>query len=208
VSAAGPVKVKICGITRVEDALDAARFGADALGFNFWPKSKRYCPPEVAKEIISRLPPFVQAVGVFVNQSRAEIHRVVALTGLHAVQLHGDESPDFAAAMKRPVIKALRVEGKESLARMDDFQVAAFLLDTPTVGFGGSGQTFDWKLARGAGKKAPVLLAGGLNPGNVAEAVKQVHPYGVDVASGVESAPGIKDPKKVRRFIAAAKETV
>jgi len=201
------VKVKICGITRLEDALEAARFGADALGFNFWPKSKRHCPPEVAKEIISRLPPFVQAVGVFVNQPRAEIHRIVSQTGVSIVQLHGEESPDFAAAMKRPVIKALRIEGKASLERMADFQVSAFLLDTPTAGFGGSGQTFDWRLVRGAGKKGPVLLAGGLNPENVGAAVAQVRPYGVDVASGVESAPGLKDAKKLRRFMIAAKES-
>lgn len=200
------VRVKICGITRLEDALAAVRLGADALGFNFWPKSKRYCAPEVAAGIVSRLPPFVAAVGVFVNPSRAELKRVVARTGIGVVQLHGDEPPELLAAVPRPVIKAIRVESADSLAELERFPAAAFLLDTPTAGFGGSGKTFDWRLIRGAGKKAPILLAGGLTPANVAGAVKQVKPYGVDVASGVESAPGLKDVRKMRRFITAAKE--
>ncbi len=200
------VRVKICGVTRLSDALDAVRFGADALGFNFWPKSKRYCEPEAAAEIISRLPPFVVTVGVFVNQSRSHIQRVVARSGISTVQLHGDEAPELAPALSRPVIRALRVESKASLDEMARWSASAFLLDTPTAGFGGSGKTFDWRLVKGAGKKAPILLAGGLNPANVADAVKQVRPYGVDVASGVESAPGIKDSKKMRRFITAAKE--
>jgi phosphoribosylanthranilate isomerase len=202
------VRVKICGITRLEDALEAVRFGADALGFNFWPRSKRHCATEVAAEIISRLPPFVATVGVFVNQSRAEINRVVARTGIGAVQLHGDETPELARALKRPVIRAVRIEGPASLSELERWSASAFLLDTASAGYGGSGTTFDWRLAKGAGKRFPILLAGGLTPANVADAVKQVRPYGVDVASGVESAPGLKDSRKMRRFITAAKEAL
>lgn len=199
-------RVKICGITRLEDALEAVRLGADALGFNFWPPSKRYCAPEAARRIIARLPPFVATVGVFVNQPREEILQAIAQAGIGVVQLHGDETPDQCAAFAAPVIKALRVEGASSLSKMEGYAVSAFLLDTPTEGFGGSGKTFDWSLVHRAGRERPILLAGGLTPENVAKAIKEVRPYGVDVASGVESAPGIKDPDKMARFIAAAKE--
>jgi phosphoribosylanthranilate isomerase len=202
------VRVKICGITRMDDALLAARLGADALGFNFWPGSKRFVDPDAAREIVDRLPPFVTAVGVFVNQPPTEVLATAARAGIQAVQLHGDESWDDVNGFPIPAIKALRVAGPESLADMHRYRVRAFLLDAPSAGFGGSGATFDWSVAREAAARAPVILAGGLTPENVREAVRAVRPYGVDVASGVERAPGAKDEEKLRRFIAAAREEV
>ncbi|MGB8930691.1 MAG: phosphoribosylanthranilate isomerase [Anaeromyxobacteraceae bacterium] len=199
------VRVKICGITRLEDALAAARAGADALGFNFWPKSKRYVDPRVAGEIISLLPPFVAAVGVFVDPTRDEALRAAELSGVHWLQLHGDESPEFCAALPLPVIKAIRVHHRASLDALDEFDVAGFLLDADTAGYGGSGKTFDWTLAAEGARRAPIVLAGGLRPENVADAVRQVRPWAVDVASGVERAPGVKDHEQTARFIREAK---
>ncbi len=202
------VKVKICGITRLEDALLAARLGADALGFNFWPGSKRYLPPGAAREIVDRLPPFVTAVGVFVNQAPTDVLAAAAQSGVAVVQLHGDEPPQDCNGYPIPAIKALRVAGPESLADMDRYRVRAFLLDAPSAGFGGSGAVFDWRLAREAAARAVVVLAGGLTPENVGEAVRAVRPWAVDVASGVEASPGVKDPDKLARFISnARKET-
>jgi phosphoribosylanthranilate isomerase len=200
------LRVKICGITRLEDALHAAEVGADALGFNFWPESKRYIEPRAAAEIIRRLPPFVTPVGVFVNARRNDVLRAIDRSGVAVAQLHGDESPSLCRRISWPLIKAIRVEGPASLAALARYRVSAFLLDAPSPGYGGSGETFDWgALAAGWGD-ARVILAGGLNARNVAAAIRTVRPYGVDVASGVESAPGIKDPDQVGRFITAAKE--
>lgn len=200
------VRVKICGITRMDDALEAVRLGADALGFIFWPHSKRCCKPEAAREIIAQLPPFVTCVGVFVNQPKAEIRRTAKLAGLHAIQLSGNEPPRFCEGFALPIIKAIQVESAQSLDALSTYRASAFLLDTPTAGFGGSGRTFDWRLVRRTGKQWRIILAGGLNPQNVRAAIREVRPYGVDVASGVESAPGIKDAQKLKRFIQAAKE--
>lgn len=201
-----PVRVKICGITRLEDALLSARLGADAIGLNFWPGSKRYLPPAAAREITRRLPPLVTAVGVFVNPTRDEVLRAAEASGITVAQLHGDESPELCASLPLPVLKAIRVTGPEALAALASYEVQGFLLDAAAPGYGGSGTTFDWSLAAEVAQAVPVLLAGGLGPENVAEAVRLVSPFGVDVASGVESAPGVKDPEKLRRFIAAAKE--
>jgi phosphoribosylanthranilate isomerase len=201
-----PAKVKICGITRLEDALLAVEAGADALGFNFWPRSKRFVSPETAREIVRVLPPFTVAVGVFVNPTRDEVLRAAEVAGFQAVQLHGDEPPELAASLPLPVIKAIRIEGRASLAAMAAHRPAAFLLDAPSAGYGGSGATFDWAIAAEAARTARVLLAGGLSPENVAAAVRAVRPYGVDVASGVERAPGVKDPEKLVRFVRAAKD--
>jgi phosphoribosylanthranilate isomerase len=200
------VKVKICGITRLEDALLAARLGADALGFNFWPGSRRFIDPGAARAIVSRLPPFVTAVGVFVNQPPTEVLAAAAESGVAVVQLHGDEPPEDCGGYPIPALKALRVSGPESLAAMERYRVQAFLLDAPSAGFGGSGATFDWALAREASSRGTIILAGGLGPENVAEAVRTVRPWAVDVASGVEAAPGVKDPDKLARFISNAKE--
>lgn len=199
------VRVKICGITRVEDALLAVRLGADALGFNFWPESKRYVSPSAASAIVARLPPFVTSVGVFVNQPEAELRAIAAESGVQVFQLHGDEPPDLCSRLPLPVIKAIAVDEVRTLSRLLSYEVSAFLLDTPSRGFGGSGVPFDWSLAEGVSEAAPVVLAGGLTPENVAEAIRAVRPYAVDVASGVESAPGVKDPARLARFIAAAR---
>ena len=199
------VRVKICGITRLEDALAAAHAGADALGFNFWPKSKRYVEPRAAGEIIALLPPFVAAVGVFVDPTREEALRAAELSGVHWLQLHGDETPELCASLPLPVIKALRVRDRASLDALARYEVAGFLLDADTAGYGGSGERFDWSLAAEGARRAPIILAGGLRPENVADAVRQVRPWAVDVASGVESAPGIKDHEKTARFIREAK---
>jgi phosphoribosylanthranilate isomerase len=199
------VRVKICGITRLEDALAAAEAGADALGFNFWPQSKRFIEPRLAGEIIALLPPFVAAVGVFVDPTRDEALRAAEASGVQWLQLHGDESPEFCAALPLPVLKAIRVRHRASLDALDEYDVAGFLLDTDSPGYGGSGETFDWSLAAEGARRAPIVLAGGLNAENVADAVRQVRPWAVDVASGVESAPGVKDHEKTARFIRAAK---
>jgi len=200
------VKVKICGITRPEDALEAARLGADALGFNFWPGSKRYVAPADARAIVRRLPPFVTAVGVFVDAPREEILRAVAASGVQVAQLHGDEPPELCASLPLPVVKALRIANAHALAALAAYEVSGFLLDAPSAGYGGSGKTFDWSLATEAAAVVPVMLAGGLTPENVAEAIRAVRPWGVDVASGVERAPGVKDLAKLRRFIETAKK--
>ncbi len=199
------MKVKICGITRLEDALAAERLGADALGFNFWPRSKRYVTPAAAREIVRRLPPLVTPVGLFVNQPESEMVGVAQETGMRVLQLHGDEPPDLCAHLPFPVIKAIRVDAVKTLAALASYEVSAFLLDTPSRGYGGSGAPFDWSLAEGVSEIAAIILAGGLTPENVARAITAVRPYAVDVASGVESAPGIKDHSKMARFIEAAK---
>jgi len=200
------VRVKICGITRVEDALAALRLGADALGFNFWPASRRYLPPSAARAILARLPPFATTVGVFVNQPEEEIRAITAASGVQVLQLHGDEPPALCARLPWPVVKAIPVDQVRALSGLLSYEVSAFLLDTPSRGFGGSGVPFDWSLAEGVSEVAPVILAGGLDPDNVAEAIRAVRPYAVDVASGVESSPGVKDVAKMARFIARAKE--
>jgi phosphoribosylanthranilate isomerase len=200
------VRIKICGVTRAEDALAAVRLGADALGFNFWPGSKRHLTPAAAREIIARLPPFVTSVGVFVNQSEGEMRAIAAESGIQVFQLHGDEPPELCARLPMPVVKAIPVDQVRTLSRLLSFEVSAFLLDTPSRGYGGSGEPFDWSLAEGVSEVAPVILAGGLTPENVAAAVRAVRPYAVDVASGVESSPGVKDMARMSRFIAAVRE--
>ena len=201
-----PPRVKICGVTRLEDALQAARLGADALGFNFWPGSKRFLAPAAARSIVERLPPFVTPVGVFVNQPEAEIRRAAEESGVRVLQLHGDEPPELCARLPLPVVKAVRVGAALPLDALRAYPVAAFLLDAPSAGYGGSGAAFDWSLAEGVAGLGPLILAGGLTPENVAAGVRRVRPYAVDVASGVESAPGVKDVSKMARFIAAARE--
>ena len=200
------VRIKICGVTRAEDALAAVRLGADALGFNFWPGSKRHVTPAAARAIIARLPPFVTPVGVFVNQTEGEMRAIAAESGIQVFQLHGDEPPELCARLPMPVVKAIPVDQVRALSRLLSYEVAAFLLDTPSRGYGGSGEPFDWSLAEGVSEVAPVILAGGLTPENVAAAVRAVRPYAVDVASGVESSPGVKDLAKMSRFISAVRE--
>jgi len=200
------VRIKICGVTRLEDALAAARLGADALGFNFWPGSKRHLTAAAAERIISRLPLFVTPVGVFVNQSEGEMRAIAAETGIQVFQLHGDEPPELCSRLPLPVVKAIPVDQVRTLSKLLSYEVQAFLLDTPSRGYGGTGRPFDWSLAEGVSEVAPVILAGGLTPENVADAVRAVRPWAVDVASGVESSPGVKDPERMSRFITAVRE--
>lgn len=200
------VKVKICGITNVEDALHAAGCGADALGFVFYDRSPRCLSPEAALEIIAELPPFVTAVGLFVNESPARIRQIADFCGLDVIQLHGDEGPADCDHAPRRVVKALRVKEAASLDGHAAYAVSALLLDTWVAGaYGGTGERFNWELAAAVARQRPVILAGGLTAENVAAAVRTVRPYGVDVSSGVEASPGRKDPAKVEAFIRNAK---
>jgi phosphoribosylanthranilate isomerase len=201
------VRVKICGITRAEDARVAVAAGADALGFMFWEESPRRLSVEAAAAICRGLPPFVSKVGVFVNAEPADIREAIAACRLEAVQFHGDETPEFCAQFAGPVIRAFRVRGPETLAVLAGYATAAWLLDSHVAGQrGGTGATFHWAWAAKAVKLGrPVILAGGLTPENVAAAVREVRPYAVDVSSGVEAGPGRKDAEKVRAFVRAAK---
>ena len=201
------VKVKVCGTTRLKDAQLAVDCGADAIGFIFYKKSPRCVTVKTAKEICSKLPPFVHRVGVFVNETADTINRIAERCGLDAVQLHGDESPAFCKKIKRRVIKAVRVKDSGSLRGLSRYPVDGYLLDTYKEDqWGGTGKVFDWELAIRAKNYGPVILAGGLNARNVKAAVKKVQPYGVDVSSGVEQSPGKKDPKKVKAFLKAVRE--
>lgn len=202
-------KVKICGITRLSDALAAVEAGADALGFMFFAGSKRNIAPAAAAQIIRALPPFVAKVGVFVNASADTVRATVAECGLDTLQFHGEETPEFCrqfAPLK--VVKAFRIQNADSLKPLPEYAVDAWLLDSYVAGQrGGTGEKFNWDLAAQAKELGrPVILAGGLTPENVADAVQQVWPYGVDVSSGVESAPGQKDAGMVRRFVEIVRE--
>ena len=201
------VRVKICGITNVEDALLACELGADAIGLNFYDKSPRCITPFSASKIIGKLPPFVAPIGIFVNWDAAPVTSLAKALALSAAQLHGDEPPKLVSeiAKKVSVIKALHVGRGSTLPALAKYRGAtAFLLDAPHSGqYGGTGHTADWSLALTAAKSHRILLAGGLTPENVAEAILAVHPYSVDVTSGVEAKPGKKDPAKLRAFFEA-----
>jgi phosphoribosylanthranilate isomerase len=198
------VRVKICGITNVEDALLACELGADAIGLNFYDKSPRCISPFAASRIIQKLPPFVAPVGVFVNWQAAPVTTLAKALALSAAQLHGDEPPELVReiARKVSVIKALHLGKGGALPPFAKYRgAAAFLLDAPHSGqYGGTGHTADWSLAHTAAESHRILLAGGLTPENVAEAIFTVRPYAVDVTSGVEAKPGKKDPGKLRAF--------
>jgi phosphoribosylanthranilate isomerase len=206
------LRVKICGLTTPQDAAAAIEFGADALGFNFYSGSKRYLRMEAAGEWIAALPGHVEKVAILVNPSWDEARAAAATGGITALQLHGAETPGFCRRLMEEGIrfeKALPVTGPDSLANVPDFFTPTVLLDSGGAGeFGGSGQTFPWKIARDFVLAHPhlnVILAGGLTPENVAEAVAVVRPFGVDVTSGVESAPGRKDHSRLRDFIATSR---
>jgi phosphoribosylanthranilate isomerase len=203
-----PVRVKICGITTLEDALAAVEAGADAVGFVFHPPSPRYARLDIVREITRRLPPFVSRAGVFVDAPEDRVLEVARVARLDTVQLHGKETHDFCRHFAElRVIKAFRMDGPAALTRLAEYPGVTWLLDSYLPGvFGGTGQTFNWDLACEAVRRGGrVILAGGLTPENVARAVAAVRPYAVDVSSGVESAPGAKDREKMRAFIAAAK---
>ena len=205
-------KVKICGITNIEDARLAVALGADMLGFNFYEQSPRYISPREARRLIDDLPKDSENVGVFVNMEGSRIGELVDLLGLQTVQLHGDETNDFVSRLRRKtgakIIKAIRVGPGFEISSIAHYGADSILLDAYTKGqYGGTGERFEWSVAADAVKLASeVILAGGLTPENVAEAVRAVRPYAVDVASGVESAPGKKNPAKLEAFIANAKQ--
>ncbi len=199
------VRVKICGITRAEDALRAVEYGADALGFVFFEGSPRHVFPETAGRIIEQLPPFVTTVGVFVNEHPNVIEETIKIAGIDIVQLHGDEPPELCNRWPR-TIKAFRVRELSDLDTIQRYRASAYLLDAYSPeDYGGTGQSFNWDIAIEAKRYGPVILAGGLNPENILEAIKKVRPYGVDVSSGVEKDRGIKDPQKMKSFITKAK---
>ena len=202
-------KIKICGIKTVKDALAAMEAGADLIGFNFYPKSPRYIDVGICRDIMSvmRRHGHVTYVGVFVNASVEEIYATIETCGLGLAQLHGDETPEMLNALNGKAFKAFRgVADVETDKRMIVSGEPAFLVDAAVKGFyGGSGVTADWSAAAELAKKYPLLLAGGLTPENVADAVRQVKPWGVDVASGVESEPGKKDASKIKVFVQAVR---
>lgn len=201
-------RIKICGTTNLVDALIAVEAGADALGFIFVPNTPRYLHPDEAAKIIEDLPPFITTVGLFVNAEQSEINKVANDCSLDAIQLHGEETPELCLSLKRKVVKAFRVKDESNLSRLGDFRVSAYLLDSYVRGaMGGTGRVFDWNLAVKARQYGRIILAGGLNPENIASAIMQVRPYGVDVSSGVEICPGRKDPAKIKAFIDAARAT-
>lgn len=200
-------RIKICGITNQADAQAALAAGADALGFNFYEQSPRYLTVPAAAEITRQLPPFALRVGVFVNAPEDLVTRAIGECGLTLLQFHGDEPPAFCAQFGLMSMKAFRIRDAESLRELPNYPTDAWLLDaySPEVR-GGTGATFNWDLAIEAQKLGkPIFLAGGLTPQNVAEAVRRVRPFGVDVAGGVESSPGKKDHQKIRDFIAAVR---
>ncbi len=199
-------KIKICGITNIEDARAAVEYGADAIGFVFYKKSSRYIEVEKAQKIISLLPPFISTVVVFVNESYKNIERVIDKCHLNILQLHGNEDKNFCTRFSLTVIKSIKIKDEKSLENMERFKVSAFLLDSFSENIpGGTGKSFDWDLAVRAKKYGNIILAGGLTAENVKDAISKVKPYGVDVSSGVEIKPGKKDHEKMRRFIEEAK---
>jgi phosphoribosylanthranilate isomerase len=199
-------RIKICGITREVDALYAASLGADAVGFVLAESPRRIEPPMVRKICLS-LPPFVTTVGVFVDMDLDAVREIATLCRLDWVQLHGNESPDYCRALDLKALKAIRVKDGQSIETMATYRecVKGFVLDTYVKGQrGGTGKSFDWSLAKEAKRYGPIIVSGGLTPEDVREAIKVVKPYGVDVSSGVESAPGVKDHDKMRRFVEQA----
>lgn len=203
------VRSKICGITRIEDALAAAEAGADAIGLVFYPKSPRAVTVLQARAIIAALPPFITTVGLFVNASRCELNETLDAVALDMLQFHGDETPEECDGYHRPYIKALRVKASDDIAGVCRTyrNARGVLLDTYVEGVpGGTGETFDWALIPDDLDK-PVILAGGLTSANVAQAIAQVRPYAVDVSGGVEKSKGIKDREKIRAFMSAVHGT-
>lgn len=204
-----PTRIKVCGITRLEDARLAVELGAAALGFNFYPSSPRYIAPGAARSIVEELPPLVVTVGVYANE--AEMEHVIAVareSGVGAIQLHGPRFPEASGQPTGyPLIRAVAVNEHFKAETLSGFHANAFLLDAFHQNLsGGTGKSFDWQLAREANRYGTIILAGGLNPDNVGRAIREVRPFAVDVASGVESAPGQKDPSLLRAFFSAVAE--
>jgi len=202
------MRIKICGITRLEDARAAAGLGVDALGFIFAPQSPRYISPIDAAEIIRRLPPFVSRVGVFVDEDPRRVIEAAQVSGIDTIQLHGSETPRYCASMPLPVIKALSVSDDFDLAAIATYKTAGILLDTwDPERKGGSGRTFNWQVAIDACRKCDsLILSGGLGPSNIREAIETVCPYAVDLNSGVEAGPGVKNHTKMREVVAVIRK--
>ena len=203
------VRVKVCGITRVEDALSTVRLGVHAIGFVFWPESSRYIAPDSVREIAAALPPFVTTVGVYVDPAEEWVKETASTAGLSLLQFHGDEPAEFCDQFSLPYIKAIRVkEGIDLLQYANRYRNArGLLLDTYTAGVpGGTGRVFDWALVP-QDLPLPVILSGGLNPNNVASAIKQTRPWAVDVSSGVEATKGIKDKTKMAAFMQGVRDS-
>lgn len=205
------IKVKVCGITNLKDALKALEFGADALGFNFYPPSPRYISPAQARTILAELPPRVCNVALFVNEPRVKVEQILgcgclpngrqAFTGL---QFHGEEGQEYCRGWELKIIKAFRIKDRGSLVGINGFPADFYLLDSWALGYGGSGSPFPWGWLEGL-RADRLVLAGGLDAQNVEEAIRHIHPYGVDVCTGVEAKPGIKDHGKLKDFLLAAK---
>lgn len=196
--------VKICGITNKVDAIAAAMLGVDMLGFVFYKKSERYVPPMVVEDIGNEVPPRIAKVGVFVNESRQKVEETAQDASLDILQFHGEESPEYCGYFKNKykVIKAFRIKDNKGLTGINSYDVDYYLFDTYKMdSVGGTGETFDWKVLKDFEILKPFILSGGLKPGNVAEAIKEIVPYGVDVSTGVEKSPGVKDSEAMKRFI-------
>jgi len=204
------VRVKVCGITNLEDALAAIQLGADAIGFVF-AKSPRHVSIQEAERIIEKLPPFVNFTGLFVNANRKVVEKTIKTCKIDTLQFHGEESNGYCSYFKRThkVVKAFRIKDKKILDLLLNYDVDGYLLDTYIEGAaGGTGKIFDWNLAKRAKTLvSPVILSGGLNPGNVAQAIKKVRPYAVDVSSGIEKRPGKKDLRLMKEFIKVVRNT-
>jgi phosphoribosylanthranilate isomerase len=203
------VEVKICGITNISDAYFAAEYGVDALGFIFYPKSQRYVVPERAKEIIQKLPREIIKVGVFVSHEIHEVKEIVKFCGLNLIQLHGDEPPEYCNQFPiSSLIKAVSPRIEEDIQKLKNYPVRAILVDAWGPGhYGGTGKNSDWRLAIKIKEIHPLILAGGLNNGNIRKAIETVRPQAVDINSGVEISPGNKDPDKLREIIEIVRET-
>lgn len=198
------MKIKICGITNKLDAINAAGLGIDMMGFVFYGKSKRFIEPLAAKDIINELPSNIARVGVFVDEDPGKVLSIAEETGLNALQFHGNETPDFCSGFRKDfkVIKAFRLKDKQDLRKINDYDVDYYLLDTfKADAIGGTGEVFDWKILKDFELLKPVILSGGLNAANVGQAIQEIVPYGVDVSSGVESAPGKKDGQLMKKFV-------
>ena len=200
-------KIKICGITNINDALAAAGYGADALGFIFYDKSPRCITPDKAKDITKKVPPFVKKVGVFVNEDTGVINKISDEVELDMIQLSGDETQDYCRKLNKPYIKTFRIRDMESLDEINNFDTFYFLFDSFSENeYGGTGKTFDWSLIQNRHfKDRYVILSGGLNPENTGDAIFKIRPYAVDVSSGVEEHPGKKDHSEIKNFIEAVK---
>jgi len=202
------VRVKICGITNLEDALLCQKYNADALGFIFYSKSPRYISPEKAEEIIAGLSPFILKIGVFVNESAGEINRIAGTAGISMIQLHGDESPEFTGKIKYPVLKAFRINSRFDFGLLEQYSNCSFLLDSfQQEVFGGTGRTFDWQLIPER-LRHKIILAGGVSLENIEEISREIKPAAVDASSSLEKAPGKKNHAKVKEFLTIVKRMV